>query len=285
VMSPARHRCERQRILWPLAAALAMVVSLSACSSSSDSSTDTTVGALQKTYPPQVALFGDSLAWEAERYYSALVEVTGETALTFNSRGGSAICDWLSTMRDVAANDGPNAVQLEFSGNALTDCMTGYVAGTPAYYQKYRDDTLTAIEIFAATGAHIFLVGAPINRAQSQSDPTWDTLNKQYAEIAAADPARVTYVDAGAAVEGPDHTYTDTLPCLPVEPCTGPVVDGTPSNIVRAPDGGHFCPVANGDENGEVDECPVYSSGAFRYAYTMYSAIGVPNAQPARGRR
>ena len=38
--------------------------------------------------------------------------------------------------------------------------------------------------------------------------------------------ARVTYIDAGTVVEGSDHTYTDTLPCLTDEPCTGPVVDG-----------------------------------------------------------
>src|SRR6478735_1088574 len=287
-MSRAPHPTGPRRRAWRRAAAwlpLALVVSLAACSSSSHAaSTDTTVGALQKTYPPQVALFGDSLSWEAESYYQALVQVTGETALAFDSHGGTAMCDWLSTMKEVAANDRPNAVQLQFSGNALTDCMKGYDAGTPSYYQKYRDDTLAAIEIFAPTGAHVYLIGAPINREQSQSDPAWDTLNKQYAEIAAADPSRVTYVDAGAAVEGPGHTYTETLPCVAVEPCTGRVVGGEPSNVVRAPDGGHFCPVVYGDENGEIGECPVYSSAAFRYAYTMYTAIGVPNAQPARGR-
>lgn len=260
------------------------MVLLTACTSSSSSTTDTTVGALQKTYPPQVALFGDSLSWEAERFYNALVEVTGETALTYDSTGGSAICDWFSTMRDVAADDQPKAVQLQFSGNALTGCMSGYEPGSADYFQKYRDDTLAAVAIFVPTGAHVYLVGAPITRSQSQSDAPWDTLNNLYREIAAADPTHVTYVDAGPAVEGPDHTYADTLPCLPVEPCTGPVVNGAPSNVVRAADGAHFCPVANGDENGEIIDCPVYASGAFRYAYTMYSAIGVPNASSGRGR-
>src|SRR4249920_1147025 len=112
--------CDLRRGRWRSTAgwvSLGIVVLLTACSSSSSSTTDTTVGALQKTYPPQVALFGDSLSWEAESYYQALVQVTGETALAFDSHGGTAMCDWLATMKEVAANDRPNAVQLQFSGN------------------------------------------------------------------------------------------------------------------------------------------------------------------------
>ena len=71
-----------------------------------------------------------------------------------------------------------------------------------------------------------------------------------------------------AAVEGPGGVYTPTLPCFIGEPCTGPVVRGVLSNVVRSADGVHFCPVA------EVDErCPVYSSGAFRFADAMVHAL------------
>jgi len=263
------------------------VLLLSSCSGSESSSTPATTttspGTLQRSYPPQVALFGDSLAWEAQPYYDALVNVTGETALSYDSFGGTAICDWLSQMRDVAAKERPKAVELEFSGNALTDCMKGYAPPTPAYYQKYRDDTIAAIAIFAPTGAHVYLVGAPITRTQSESEPDWDRLNKQYAEIAASDPGEVTYVDAGAAVEGPGQTYTETLPCVAIEPCTGPAVASVPSNVVRAPDGAHFCPVLHGDDQGVIGGCPVYSSGALRYADAMFNAIGVPNLPPADG--
>jgi hypothetical protein len=220
-----------------------------------------------------VALFGDSLSWEAQPYYTDLIHATGETVLTYDSHGGTAICDWLDRMREVETQYNPKAVDIQFSGNALTPCMAGYAPPSEAYYQKYRSDTLTAINIFAPSGAHIYLIGAPISRSQQESEPNWDALNKQYASIAAADPQHVTYVDAGAAVEGPGHTYTDTLPCLPVEPCEGPVVAGVPSNVVRAPDGGHFCPVKTADTNGVIGGCPVYSSGAYRYADAMFQAL------------
>jgi hypothetical protein len=229
----------------------------------------------EKQYPSQVALFGDSLSWEAQPYYTDLVHVTGETALTYDSHGGTAICDWLDRMREVETQYHPKAVDIEFSGNALTTCMAGYAPPSEAYFEKYRTDTLAAIDIFVPAGAHVYLIGAPISRSQQESDPNWDALNKQYAYIAAADPQHVTYVDAGAAVEGPGHTYTDTLPCLPVEPCEGPVVDGVPSSVVRAPDGGHFCPVQSADTNGVIGGCPVYSSGAYRYADAMVHALSV----------
>jgi hypothetical protein len=227
----------------------------------------------EKHYPPQVALFGDSLSWEAQPYYTDLIHATGETALTYDSHGGTAICDWLDRMREVEAQYHPRAVDIQFSGNALTACMAGQLPPSDGYYEKYRTDTLAAINIFAPAGAHIYLIGAPINRSQQDSDPDWDVLNEQYASIAAADPQHVTYVDAGASVEGPGHTYTDTLPCLPVEPCEGPVVDGVPSNVVRAPDGAHFCPAESAYTNGVIGACPVHSSGAYRYANAMVQAM------------
>jgi len=260
-----------------LAGAVAAVVVLVAAASCSSQKSPGAAPASTTTqppqYPPRVALFGDSLAWEAQPYYTDLVHATGETALTYDSHGGTAICDWLQRMREVEAQHHPVAVQLLFSGNALTPCMSGAAPPSQAYYDKYRADTEAAIAIFVPGGAHVFLVGAPINR---HSEPGWDRLNQQYASIAAADPAHVTYVDAGPAVEGPGHTYVQTLPCLAVEPCTGPVVDTVPSNTVRSPDGAHFCPVQSGDAAGVIGGCPVYSSGAYRYADAMVGALATP---------
>jgi len=72
----------------------------------------------------------------------------------------------------------------------------------------------------------------------------------------------VAFVDAGAAVETPDGSFAATLPCLPGEAECGP--DGT--NPVRNDDGVHLCPGASGP-------CPVYSSGAFRFASAIAAAI------------
>ena len=257
------------RRYFALIVSMAAAVSLAACSGSQPS-----VGTRVTHVPSKVALFGDSLAWEAHTYFSALIRASGDTALTY-TRSGTAVCDWLPTMRSVEARFHPRAVELEFSGDALTACMRAYQPPSSAYFEKYRADTLTAIAIFEAGGARVFLIGAPINRS-STSVRNWDRLNSQYDAIAAADPAHVTYVDAGAAVEGPGHTFTATLPCLMDEPCTGPLVGGVPSNIVRAPDGGHFCPVEKDPELGIVGPCPVYSSGAYRYTFAMVAALSLP---------
>jgi hypothetical protein len=220
-----------------------------------------------------VVLFGDSLSGEAEPYYTRLMEATGQSVLAFDSYGGTALCDWLLTMRRVAGTVHPTAVELQFSGNAYTPCMKGFKPGTPAYYRKYGADTEAAIKIFVPVGAHVYLIGAPISRGQ-QSDPNWhDLLNRQYAQMALSDPLHVTYVDAGAAVETAGGAYTQTLPCLPLEPCLGPVVSGVRSNIVRAPDGAHFCPVKSTDRAGVIAVCPTYSSGAFRFALAMVGGL------------
>lgn len=226
--------------------------------------------------PGEVVLFGDSLAWEARGYFSSLVRAQGGDAWTYTSRG-SAVCDWLPTMRRVEARLRPKTVELEFSGNAISPCMRGDEPPSGAYFARYRADTLAAIALFVRGDGHVFLIGSPINRGDT-SVPNWDQLNHQYASIAAADPSRVTYVDAGASVEGPAGSFAETLPCLPLEACTGPDVNGIPSNVVRAPDGGHFCPVEKDPELGVIGPCPVYSSGAHRYANAMVSALSAPRS-------
>jgi hypothetical protein len=219
-----------------------------------------------------IALFGDSLAFEAQPYYVELVHDAGDVAYTYDSYGGTAICDWLTKMSEVVAADHPKAVDMEFSGNNLTPCMAGYDVHTAQYYEKYRADTLSAVEIFKSAGAHVFLVGAPVTRADV-ADPDWQKLNLQYKAVAENDPAHVTYVDAGTAVELPGHQYTDTLPCVHGESCAGPVIDGVHSNVVRSPDGIHFCPTETGNEAGVIGGCTDYSSGAYRYAKAMVDAL------------
>ena len=88
------------------------------------------------------------------------------------------------------------------------------------------------------------------------------TLNAMYASLAAGTRG-VSYVDAGAAVES-NGQFTWSLRCLPHEPC-GP--NGT--DIVRSPDGVHFCPDGNATISVPYDVCDVYSSGALRFAGAM----------------
>jgi hypothetical protein len=193
-------------------------------------------------YPATVAIYGDSLSTQAEPYFKLLMRAEDASNTTYySSYGGTAICDWLRTMRSKAARNHLQAVVLEFSGNAGTPCMAGIGYYTPVHYAKYRADTLAAIAIWVATGAHVFLVGAPVTLQQQESVPNWSAPNSQYAQIAAADPEQVTYIDAGATVEGPGGTYAQTFPCFIGEPAPGrwsmashPTWSGPPTECTSA---------------------------------------------------
>jgi hypothetical protein len=93
-----------------------------------------------------------------------------------------------------------------------------------------------------------------------------------YAAMARSSPYG-RYTDAGASVLSRGR-WTETLPCLPAEPCTGGRnTNGTPVNVVRAPDGGHFCPGAPAAVRGVTAACPVWDSGAWRFGNAMAAPV------------
>jgi hypothetical protein len=212
-----------------------------------------------------VDLFGDSLGYQAEPYLDTFFAETGNYTVSNNTFGGTATCDWLTKMATAAAGH-PRAAVLVFSGNAFTPCMEGVAIRSARYYDLYTVDTEQAIGIFRAVGTHVFLVGTPIDPS---SVAGWDRLDDIYRQLAQANPFAVTYVDAGAAVELPSGGFTWQLPCLSIEPSCGP--NGT--NIVRSPDGSHFCPDGTPATAGVIGPCDEYSSGAFRFALAVVSAV------------
>jgi hypothetical protein len=124
------------------------------------------------------------------------------------------------------------------------------------------------LRIFAATDAEVYFAGAPRSHAaELRNDPDINWFNSMYEALATAAP-NASYLDAGAAVLSSGR-WTETLPCLPNEPCTGP--GGV--NVVRAPDGGHFCPGAADAVHGVTAVCSVWSSGAFRYGTAMADGV------------
>ena len=217
--------------------------------------------------PPRIALYGDSLGMEAGPDFSYLAHAAGASTL-MRTYGGLAVCDWFPAMTADARSWQPTAVVLEFSGDAFTPCMSGAAIGTGEYYQKYAADLQAAIDIFRSSGAEVFITGVPYDASAAENQNVTD-LDQMYASVAAANVG-VTYVDAGQAVMA-DGAFTWDLPCLPGEPCTGP--SGT--NVIRAPDGVHFCPTGQTTIEGDLAVCNVYSSGAYRFAAAMLApALG-----------
>jgi hypothetical protein len=224
----------------------------------------------------RVVLYGDSLAWESQNFFEAALAHAGISEVTTHTFGGTAICDWLAQMRRDAARLHPETVVVEFSGNALTPCMRapdGRMLSGGAYFHKYAADAATVLRIFTPGHTLVFFAGAPISRGAARShDPTTATLHSIYAALANSTPFG-RYIDAGASVllQG---RWTETLPCLTGEPCTGGLdAEGNPVNVVRAPDGAHFCPGALAAVHGVTAACPVWSSGAWRFANAMAAPV------------
>jgi hypothetical protein len=225
-----------------------------------------------------VVLYGDSLAWEAEAEFTHALHDAGIARVWTRTYGGTAICDWFDEMQSDADEIRPSVVVVEFSGNALTPCMTderGNSLGLDrdAHRAKYREDVRRVLGIFASSGTHVIFAGAPTSlRAEATHDPGPRWFNQMYATL----PIRFAdagYVDAGASVLR-NGRWTATLPCLPSEPCVGGTdAEGVAVNVVRAPDGGHFCPGAPDADRGVTTGCPVWSSGAYRYARAMADSV------------
>ena len=187
--------------------------------------------------PPRIALYGDSLASESAQDFVSLASDSG-ASVQVGTYPGTAPCDWFASMAADAQNWQPTAAVLAFSGDDFTPCMTGDGLGTPQYFAKYRADTQTAISIFRSVGTKVILVGLPLDASASLSQNA-TALNQIYQSLADSNIG-VSYDDAGQAVMA-NGQFTWSLPCLSGEACTGPA--GT--NIVRAPDGVHFCPDGN----------------------------------------
>jgi hypothetical protein len=213
----------------------------------------------------KVDLFGDSLGYQAEPYLDMFFAQTHDYAVTNYTYGGTATCDWLSTMAAAAAQR-PQDALFVFSGNAFTPCMDGVALRSPQYYDLYTAYTEQAIGIFSAVGAHVFLVGTPVDES---SVAGWDQLDDIYRQLSQANPLTVSYVDGGASVETATGGFTWALPCLSIEPSCGR--DGT--NVVRSPDGIHFCPDGPPATRGITTPCDEYSPGAFRFALALLDAV------------
>jgi hypothetical protein len=173
-----------------------------------------------------------------------------------------------------AAEWRPTVAVLAFSGDAFTPCMGTVQLGSLQYYSNYRKDAQWAISIFRSAGTRVVLVGLPLDSSPSLSQNA-SALNDIYQSLSEGNSG-VTYDDAGQAVMA-KGAFTWSLPCLSAEPCTGP--SGT--NLVRAPDGVHFCPDGKTTLVGRLEECDVYSSGAVRFAAAMLTPALTPAVTPA----
>jgi hypothetical protein len=220
---------------------------------------------------PVVVVFGDSLVDEAADFLRYFGSLEG-AEVRVRSQGGTALCDWRAEAERTVADPHVAAVALAFTGNNLTPCAAGLV-GAPLG-DRYAADARAVMASARPTVPVLWVTGP----AAWYDNPDGDLVAARVREAASAWPG-AEVVDGAVAIT-PGGVWSRTQPCLATEPCTGPVVDGRRTNVVRAPDGVHFCPTGTPAVRGRTQPCRTYASGARRYATAilapLLAAAGAP---------
>lgn len=225
-----------------------------------------------------VAYYGDSLAASAQEWVGTFLELGGRLNYFPGTFPGSAICDWYPRFDEDIASIDLWAVVLFFTNNTFSPCMKnadGSDLSDQEVLDKFRSDLGETIDRFTDAGATVYLPTIPTSRGELVLGiNSSEELNGLFADLADGRDD-VVLVEAGRAVLDADGNYAETLPCLPTEPCTGGVDEnGIGVNLVREPDGVHFCSGGYGpDVPIETNTCPTWSSGAFRYAGALTAPI------------
>ncbi len=230
-----------------------------------------------------VGFYGDSFAHSAAEHVNHFLWTGGRLEVVGGVIPGAAICDYLPQIaRDTQQHDMFAAI-LVFSANSFTSCMAkpnGRPLQGRAAIKKFTRDLRKAVKILEAAGVKVYLGTIPESRGEVLGAKNFHrSINRKLRRVAAKHPNTIV-VDAAAAVLDENGDYTETLPCLPNEPCTGGSDDdGNPVNLVRQPDGTHFCSGGYGPGiEVAIETCPVWSSGAFRYAGALTGPV-VADAQ------
>jgi hypothetical protein len=245
----SRRRSGRSWRGAPAAAALVATLLLSGCA---------------RETRPTVVLYGDSLGQEAADALGT--QLDGVARFEDAAVGGAALCDTLDRIRTDVREDTPTYALIQYSGNNITACMrqaNGRPLEGAELAAKYRTDAETAVQVLRDRGVEVYLVGSPSAALTFGAQ----FVNAEFQQIAQQWERRgggVHYIDAGTSV-APGDTFTRTLPCLKFETSEFGCDEGRIP--VRAPDGNHFCPP--GADATLTASCPVWSSGAYRFAAAM----------------
>ncbi|HEX6166871.1 MAG TPA: hypothetical protein VFZ30_08795 [Acidimicrobiales bacterium] len=226
--------------------------------------------ALLRRPPPRpdglVVLYGDSLSAEAApAFVDELARIT-DAEVVVRAVPAEAPCDAHDEMQDDLALR-PTVVVIQFVGNSATRCTLdpdGDRLEGRALVDRTVQDVRAATEMFATNGSRVVLVGGP-DVPGLPGNPglgVAEAYNGLVNEWAGRDLGRVRYADAAATVTGPDHAFTETLPCRSDEGEAEGCRDGRV--VVRSEDRIHFCP---GAASGPA--CPVPSPGARRFGLEM----------------
>ncbi|HEV7524781.1 MAG TPA: hypothetical protein VGP92_07440 [Acidimicrobiia bacterium] len=230
-------------------------------------------------------LYGDSLSWEAgtnnmhcPRYsachtetFQEFASAHGNLSLVVRAFPGAAPCDWLKRLPGDLVTYKPDVVMLQTEGDNTTPCMDDPATGSPypiasaGVYAKYRSDLDSFFGAATATGAKMIVV-PPIATNDRRFSEQAVALGRIVTREAARFPGTTTTTQPGSAVTD-NGSFTFAKRCLVGETAGNGCRNGLIA--VREPTGLHFCPAGLRFPSG----CPVYSSGAFRFAKSTVDAL------------
>lgn len=207
--------------------------------------------------PPTVVVYGDSLTMESRIEIQRRLEATRPGwRVVVRAFGGTAQCDWHPRMADDSEALTPKVVMLAFTGNNFTKCST-----SREYPGSYRVDADWAVSFWAVRGAAVVFVGTPAWVGDASG-----AVPDIYREVASA--RKVEFRSANGSFFDPETgRAAASLPCRPEERAEHGCTDGRIA--VRNPDRVHLCPT----DTTAAALCPVYSSGAVRYAGVFAAAF------------
>ncbi len=229
--------------------------------------------------PRHRALFlGDGLGVEAADPLMLDVGAHPGWGIRVRARGLLAPCDWLRGFSRQLRETRPAVVGLLSAGDsAATKCMTsstgGVPLGSPEYYRRYRDALAGIFDEAVRAGARVVYFEPP-----PFSDPAREDAARRVAAIVRSLAPQYPGVTVSTAVRDAlsEHGgYTETLPCSAAEVqahrCgpSGRITVRTRPGLLDS--GLHLCP--DGLVPNAPIICPVYSSGAVRYARAVADAM------------
>jgi hypothetical protein len=221
--------------------------------------------------PQSIAIFGDSLAFQASPYLVG--DFSSPTSIEQDWRAGSSLCDWLPTIEKLTTSDAPTVAVLEFIGN-VSSC-DGNATSPKALAARYKADLEAAITKLRSVGVRDVVVDeGPRSKctfyAYCAAEPALRTAFLQV--VASFRSPEVVYATAAdRSVETASGAFSWTKTCLWAEVQNGLCTKGS-RIVVRNRDGVHFCPV-NNVVDGKMVECRVYASGAYRFATGLAQTI------------
>jgi hypothetical protein len=222
--------------------------------------------AAQQRQRQRVLFFGDSLSYQAGPFLKQDFNPSTTTSY-LHLFPGTALCDWLGQIDRLKTRTAPDVVVLQFIGNHATHCSTKW----SNFVAQYGYDLRWAISQLRKVGVRGIVVDAG---PTTPIAPWWPSLVATYKKVIASYHSRdIIYAAAAdAGVESPTGGFVTFMPCLPVEVRYGKCVPGSQIKV-RASDKVHFCPVPVPSEANKVDPCPVYASGAYRFAQGLAKAV------------